>query len=122
MSPQEFLLLLLAVSASGFGQFFLKAGAMKLGAVTASNAISHVLSIATNPELIVGLSCYGLGAVAYIMLLTRVNLSIAAPSASLMYILSVLIGYFAFQEPLSSNRLLGIGFIVCGVVLVAWQR
>lgn len=63
-----------------------------------------------------------LGAVLYILVLTRVHLSVAAPSASMIYILSVLIGYFAFQETLSVNRLFGIGFIVCGILLVAWQR
>jgi drug/metabolite transporter (DMT)-like permease len=116
------MLLFLAVLASGSGQFFLKAGALKLGKVTTDNALTHVLGIATSPELLTGLMCYGLGAVLYILVLTRVNLSIAAPSASMIYILSVLIGYFAFQETLSINRLFGIGFIVCGVLLVAWQR
>ena len=33
----------------------------------------------TTPELLIGLVCYGLGAVAYIMLLTRVKLSVAGP-------------------------------------------
>ncbi|MBE9069807.1 EamA family transporter [Leptolyngbya cf. ectocarpi LEGE 11479] len=122
MSFQEFILLFVAVLASSAGQFFLKAGALKLGKVTAANAVSHILGIATNFELVTGLVCYGLGAIIYILVLTRVKLSVAAPSASMIYILSVLIGYFAFQESLSVNRLIGIGLIVCGVVLVAWQQ
>jgi drug/metabolite transporter (DMT)-like permease len=109
MTPQEFGLLLISVLTSGAGQFFLKLGALKLGKVT-------------TPELLTGLVCYGLGAIAYIMLLTRVKLSIAAPSAALIYVFSVLLGYFAFQESISANRVVGLGFIVCGVVLVAWQR
>ncbi|MGF1538056.1 MAG: EamA family transporter [Elainellaceae cyanobacterium] len=122
MSPQEFILLVVAVFASGLGQFFLKLGAIRLGKVTAENAVSHVLGIATNLELLTGLFCYGIGAVLYILLLTRVNLSVAAPAASMIYILSVLIGHFAFHESLPTPRLIGIGLIICGVVLVAWQH
>ncbi len=122
MTPQEFGLLLISVLTSASGQFFLKLGALKLGKVTTGNLVSHVLSIITTPELLTGLVCYGLGAIAYIMLLTRVKLSVAGPSASLIYIFSVLLGYFAFQESISANRLVGLGFIVCGVVLIAWQR
>ncbi len=121
MTPQEFSLLLMSIVSSAFGQFFLKLGALKLGKVTSSNVVNHVLKIATTPELIAGLACYGLGAIAYIMVLTRVKLSIAAPSASLIYVFSVLFGYFAFQEALSAYRLLGLGFITCGVILITWR-
>lgn len=122
MTPQEFGLLLVSIITSVAGQFFLKLGALKLGRVSASNVVSHVLSIASTPELLMGLACYGLGALTYILLLTRVNLSIAAPAISLVYVLSVLIGYIVFREPIPLVRVVGLGFIVCGVVLVAWQK
>lgn len=109
----------MSVLASSFGQLFLKLGATQLGAVTSTNALNHVLSIATTPMLLFGLMSYGMGAVFYILLLTRVNLSIAAPSASLIYFISVLIGFFVFKEPLSLGRIMGLGLIICGVILVA---
>ena len=89
MSWQEFGLLLVSILTSTLGQLFLKLGALKLGKVTAGNVFSHVLSIAATPELILGLLSYGMGAIAYILLLTRVRLSIAAPSASLIYFFPV---------------------------------
>ena len=118
MSIQEFLLLLVSILSSTLGQYFLKVGASKLGKVTAGTALNQIISIASTPELLLGLSCYGIGAIAYILLLTRVNLSVAAPSASLIYIFSVMIGYFVFKEPLPLTRILGLGLISCGVVLV----
>ncbi|MDX2211801.1 MAG: EamA family transporter [Oculatellaceae cyanobacterium bins.114] len=108
--------------ASVSGQFFLKAGALRLGRATPSNAVSHILSIATTPELIAGLACYGLGAMAYILLLTRVKLSIAGPSIALVYIFTVLMGYFFFKEAIPPTRIVGLGFIIGGVLLVMWQR
>jgi multidrug transporter EmrE-like cation transporter len=122
VTPAEFLLLLISILLSGSGQFFLKSGALQLGQVTGTNLISHVLSIATTPALLVGLTCYALGAISYILLLTRVHLSVAGPAASLIYIFSVLLGYFAFQEAISLSRLVGLGCIICGVILIAWQR
>ncbi|MCP2727790.1 EamA family transporter [Limnofasciculus baicalensis] len=122
MTLQEFGLLVISILVSASGQFLLKAGALKLGKVTAGNLASHVLSIVMTPELLAGLFCYGLGAITYILLLTRVKLSVAGPSTALMYIFSVLFGYFAFHESIPGTRLFGLGFIVFGVVLVAWQR
>lgn len=122
MTPQEFILLLMSVLASVGGQFFLKAGAMKLGRVNVANAVNHILSIITTPELLMGLTCYALGALAYILLLTRVNLSIAGPSISLVYVFSVLLGYFIFRETIPLTRLAGLSLIVSGVVLVVWQK
>jgi drug/metabolite transporter (DMT)-like permease len=112
----------MAVCTSAFGQFFLKLGALKLGRVDAGNFVSHVLSIVLTPELILGLGCYGLGAMFYILLLTRVELSVAAPAASLMYVISVFLGYFVFKEPVPLMRAVGLGFIVTGVIFLAWQK
>lgn len=122
MTPQEFGLLLISIIASLSGQFFLKAGALKLGKVNSGNIVNHVLSIALTPELVAGLVCYGLGAIAYILLLTRVKLSVAGPSVALIYIFTVLLSHFAFHESIPGTRIFGLAFIVCGVVLVLWQR
>ncbi|HBK64295.1 MAG TPA: EamA-like transporter family protein, partial [Cyanobacteria bacterium UBA11166] len=88
MNPQEFGLLAISILISASGQFLLKAGALKLGKVTSGNFVSHVFSIVMTPELLGGLFCYGLGAIAYILLLTRVKLSVAGPSVALIYIFS----------------------------------
>jgi drug/metabolite transporter (DMT)-like permease len=122
VTPQEVGLLLLSILASVSGQFFLKAGALKLGKVNSSNLVSHIMSILITPELLGGLLCYGLGAITFILLLTRVKLSVASPAAALTYVFSVLLGYFVFHEQISGIRVVGLAFIVCGVVLVGWQR
>lgn len=118
MTPQEFGLMIVSIIASSFGQLFLKLGALQLGKVTSANAFNHILSIATTPLLLAGLAAYGVGAISYILLLTRVKLSVAAPSASLIYLASVMIGVIVFNEQLSLGRLLGLGLIMGGVVLV----
>lgn len=114
----EITLLFIAVCAGSAGQLFLKLGALKLGEVSLATLGSHALSMLKIPELLVGLGAYGLGAFAYILLLTRVNLSVAGPAAAAIYLFTVLIGHFVFQEPLSPFRLVGLGLIMAGVIFV----
>lgn len=121
MTLPELGLFLMSILASVAGQWLLKAGALKLGRVNAGNAVSHLLGIVTTPELLAGLACYGLGACAYILLLTRVKLSMAAPAVALSYVFSVLLGYFVFRESVPLTRVVGLGLIVCGVILVIWK-
>ncbi len=122
MTLHEFGLLLISILASVAGQFLLKAGALKLGKVSAENLVGHILGILTVPQLLAGLMCYGLGAIAYILLLTRVDLSIAGPSAALVYVFSVLLGYFIFRESIPLERIIGLGLIACGVILVVVRK
>ncbi|MGG6293062.1 EamA family transporter [Leptolyngbya sp. AN02str] len=122
MALNEFLLLLSSILIGVAGQFFLKAGALKLGRVEATNAISHILKIAITPELLFGLACYGLASIAYILVLTRVKLSIVGPSVALSYVFAVLLGYFVFKETIPPARLVGLGCIIAGVILVIWQQ
>jgi drug/metabolite transporter (DMT)-like permease len=122
VTPSELGLLFLSLLAGISGQFFLKAGALALGQVNSANIVSLVLRIITIPQLVIGLGLYGLGAIAYILLLTRVNLSIVGPSVALSYVFSVLLGYFVFKEVIPVERMVGLGFIVCGVILVLLQK
>jgi len=122
MTLPEFGLFLISIISSVAGQFFLKAGASKLGRVDANNFFTHVLGIITIPELLIGLTCYAIGAIAYILVLTRVKLSIAGPSVALVYVFSLLMGYFIFNEPIPVSRAIGLGLIVCGVILVIWKN
>lgn len=122
MSIQEFALFLVSIIAGVSGQFFLKSGALKLGQLTANNALSHVIGIATTPELVIGLCCYAVAAVLYILLLTRVPLSVLAPAVALQYVFSVMMGKFIFNEQIPVIRLFGIGLIICGVILLMAKK
>lgn len=122
MTLPEFGLFFVSIVMSVTGQWLLKAGALKLGKVSTTNLFSHVLGIITTPELLAGLTCYALGAIAYILVLTRVKLSIAGPAVALVYVFSILIGFFVFREAIPLNRLVGLGLIICGVILVIWNN
>jgi drug/metabolite transporter (DMT)-like permease len=119
---QEFALFIISLVAGLSGQFFLKSGAAKLGVLSSSNFLSHVVRIVTIPELIFGLTFYGLAAILYILLLTRVNLSILGPAVALQYVFTVMMGHFFFQESLPISRLVGVALIIAGVTLLVSKK
>lgn len=118
MTLRELILLLLSIAASAGGQFFLKSGALKLGQRHSESFIGQIFSIVQIPELVAGLITYGMGAIAYIMLLRSAKLSVAAPAIALVYVFSVILGYFVFREPVPLRRIIGLSLIVFGVLLV----
>jgi drug/metabolite transporter (DMT)-like permease len=118
MSFAAMLLLLTSVSASAGGQFFLKQSAVQLGKIDQTNAIAAIVGMVSRWQIWAGLTCYGLGLMTYILLLTKVNLSIASPLLATSYIFAVLIGVFCFQESISIAQCLGIALIFCGAVLL----
>ena len=118
MNFSEFLVLIVTVSTGSIGQFFLKNGAKQLGGVTADNLWGHILGIATNFNLVVGLTFYAGAAVLYILMLTRLPLSVLGPAVSLQYVFAMLMGKYLFGEVIPMHRWIGIGLIVGGVILV----
>ncbi|OUC15500.1 MAG: EamA-like transporter family protein [Alkalinema sp. CACIAM 70d] len=118
MSFAAFCLLMASVAASVGGQFFLKQGALALGTIDSSNVLAAIVSMITKWQILVGLVCYGLGVVTYILLLNKVNLSIASPLLALSYVFAVLLGLFFFKEKVTLVQYIGIAFIFLGVVLL----
>lgn len=118
MSFASFLLLLASVSASVGGSFFLKQGARALGTINGSNVVSAILNMVNQWQIWVGLTCYGLGVITYILLLNKVDLSIAAPLLATSYIFAVLLGVFFFKETVSISQMIGIAMIFCGAILL----
>lgn len=119
MNRNEFFLLLISVACGASGQLFLKSGALKLNNLSHLQLWSKVLAMITIPELIIGLLFYGSAAITYILILSTVDLGIAAPSASLVYVLSIIIGAFFFRESITFTRLCGVFFIFLGVTIIA---
>jgi len=122
MTRTQIFLLIMTAAVGAVGQFFLKAGAIKIPGITATDLVGKIWGIFTIPELLFGLLCYGLGSVGYVALLTKVPLSVVGPSIAMGYIFSVLIGYFWFREAISLPRLLGLAMIFSGVLLVILKK
>lgn len=113
-------LLLPAILFSTTGELFFKIGMNRIGAFEFSrDAIRQVLPrVVLNPFVLLGFVGFGLGAMFWLAVLSRVPLSIAYPILALSYFVVVIEAWLFLHERVTWKRMLGVTVIVIGVVMV----
>lgn len=101
--------LLAAIASTIVAQGLLKAGA------GANTLVQQILDWRT----IVGFGIYGAASLLYIVALRRIPLSVALPCTALSYIVVALIGHYMFGEALGLQRVMALGLIGIGVLVLA---
>jgi multidrug transporter EmrE-like cation transporter len=121
VNPLTFSLVLAGVLLNACAQLLLKAGTNRVGefAFSLANLVPIGSKIALSPYIVGGLGCYVVSVVVWILALSRVPVSVAYPMLSIGYIVNALAAWALFGESLGAQKLVGIGFIVVGVFLVA---
>ena len=121
MTPLTFSLVMLGVLLNAGAQLLLKAGTNRVGefAFSADNILPIGIRLATSAPILAGMACYVVGLVVWILALSRVPVSVAYPMISVGYIVNALGAWLLFGESLTAQKLVGIGFIIVGVWLVA---
>ncbi len=114
------LLLIPAILLSTTGELLFKIGMNRIGSFEFSTrAIRQVLPrILFNPLIILGFFGFGLGAVFWLAVLSRVPLSLAYPILALSYFVVVVEARLFLRERVTWKRMLGVAIIVVGVVVV----
>jgi multidrug transporter EmrE-like cation transporter len=112
---------MLGVLLNAAAQLLLKAGTNRVGefAFSLDNLVPIGAKLVANPPIIAGLGCYVVSVVVWILALSRVPVSVAYPMLSVGYIVNAFAAYLLFGESITVQKLVGIGFIVIGVFLVA---
>ena len=113
-------LILIGVLLNAAAQLALKQGMRQIGYFDfVAHNIGHVsFAVATNAYIWVGLSCYVISVVVWLLVLSRVEVSYAYPLLSVGYIVTACAGWLFFQENMSMTRLMGIVVICFGVWLI----
>jgi multidrug transporter EmrE-like cation transporter len=121
MNPVSLFCIITGVMLNAVAQLLLKAGVRAVGEfdLTVANIVPVGWRIATQLPIIGGLSCYVLSVVVWIVGLSRVDVSLAYPMLSLGYVVNAFAAWYLFGEVLSVQRLVGIGIILLGVVVLA---
>jgi multidrug transporter EmrE-like cation transporter len=114
-------LILAGVLLNGAAQLLLKAGTTRLGhfEFSLANIVPVGWQAATQPHIVTAVLCYGVSIIVWTMALSRVPVSIAFPMLSVAYFVTAFGGWFFFGEPLTAQKLIGIGVICVGVFIVA---
>lgn len=121
MRLADFGVLLCGVLLNAFAQLWLKAATQISGPLVASdaNVMSKGLQLLAVPSLWYALTAYGLSVIVWIVGLSRVPVSQAYPLLSLGYVLNIGLAWWLFGEVPNAQRVVGVGVIIVGVVLVA---
>jgi drug/metabolite transporter (DMT)-like permease len=107
-----FAVLLLTVVSNAIGQIFFKAA-------HSGNIDEPLLSLFTHYETWVGLLFYGLSAICWLWVLSRVQLSYAYPILALSYPIVVALSAILFSETVTVLHWIGVIGIVLGVSLLS---
>ena len=80
-----------------------------------------VLSAARSRWLWLAMACLGLGLLGWLLVLQRLEVSLAYPMLGLNVVLITLTGRFVFKESIDALHWLGVALILAGVVLLGRQ-
>lgn len=116
-----FLLIILTDVGDSFSQLLMKRGLTEtgIGFVSFSNALEFIFRNALSPWVWSGILLYSLTFFIWIVVLSRIDLSIALPVGSTSYILTPLMAILFLKENVPPLRWLGIMLIIAGMLFVS---
>ena len=126
MTSLVFALIVVSVSLSALAQMSLKAGMAAVAGAAGSGlapgvagGLASVLAALTQPYVLLGLGLYGLGAFVWLLVLARLDVSLAYPFVALGFIVVMVLGALWFGEPITPTKLAGTALVGLGVWLIA---
>jgi drug/metabolite transporter (DMT)-like permease len=122
MNASAFTFIITGVILNAAAQLLLKAGTNALGGaihLTRDNWFLTGLKVATQWPIVLGMLCYGISLVVWILGLSRTDVTVAYPMLSLGYVIGAIGAWMFLGEVISPQRMLALGVIVLGVVLLA---
>ena len=121
MKVSDFLILSTGVLLNALAQLGLKAATRVSGPLVAGEAgvWQRGLDLLVVPSLWYALCAYGLSVIVWLVGLSRVPVSQAYPLLSMGYVINIGLAWWLLGEVPNAQRVVGIGVIVLGVVLVS---
>ncbi len=104
-------LLLATVSCTAAGQVLMKKG------VTLAGTLSIAKVFAT-PQIAIGGLCYLAGFILWLNVLRVLDLSVAYPASSFVYVLVIFLSALFLGEPINAMKVIGMLCICAGVVCI----
>jgi drug/metabolite transporter (DMT)-like permease len=115
------LLTLTSVFLATAGQLMLKSGMARVGYIGTQRLgkpLQVIWDVARTWQVLIGLTLFVLSAVTWLVVISRVPLSLAYPFAGITYVLLAMFSKFVLKEHVPYLRWVGVALIVAGVVMV----
>lgn len=117
---KAFLILLVGIVFSVTGELLLKHGMNSVGSLSVqpSLLLPGLVRTFSNPFVIGGFASIFLGSIFWLVVISRIPLSIAYPMLSVSYVLVIIAAWLLLKESISVTRLVGAFVIISGVMIV----
>jgi multidrug transporter EmrE-like cation transporter len=125
MTRQGVLLVVLAAAMTVAGNLMMREGVVRSGGLSLQFATltKDLARLARQPLLDVGVILYALASLVWFRIISTENLNSSYPLlVSLTFLFVTLGATLLFKEPLSLQKLAGIGVILFGIILVSTAR
>lgn len=109
-------LILFSVLLNAIAQILLKKGMISVGELALS--ADFIIRCVFNPFILGGFGVYAISIISWLIVLSKVQVSIAYPFLAFGFVFSAVVAHFVFGESLGLFKMLGIGFICIGLVLL----
>jgi len=115
-------LIVVSVAMSSIAQLLLKFG---MDSASVRHAIAEeglwpaAFTIGTNPLVLSGLAIYFLGAVVWLFVLSRIQLSYAYPFVALGFVFTAILARLFLDESFTAPKIIGTLLIISGVLVLA---
>jgi len=102
------------------GQTMLKVGLLKIGGTSflGGGLWENILKLFSTPYIILGFIVYGISAILWLDVLSKLDFSLAFPLVSLTYVFALIIGAFIFHEQVNVTRIMGVVLILGGLFFI----
>ena len=120
MSISSLFLILVGVFLNTLAQLCLKKGMMAIGSVSLdlNVIVDQSLRIVSNGYIFIGMACYVVSFGVWLLVLSKVDVSLAYPMLSIGYVATAIVGCYYMGEPLTMYKILGIITICVGTSLL----
>ena len=112
-------LILFSLALVDIGQLLLKKGLLLTQPDFSGHIVTTFSTVFSNPYIIFGILLFVASSVTWLIAISKTRLSFAYPLMSLSYVVVSVGSWYFFDEALSPLRLLGLGVIIGGVVLLS---
>jgi len=117
---KNILLVLMSVGPAVAGQLVLKTAITRVGAtVESAGVVGYLVKMFTTPLVLAALGLYGISSMIWMVVLSKLDLSLAYPMVSMAYVLVVFLSWLLLKEPVGWVRIAGLLVICAGVVVIS---
>lgn len=125
MTLKIFAVIFFSVSLSALAQIALKIGMTAPGvrrALDQSDQLAKLfVTVFSSPYILVGFLMYITGAVLWLFVLSKLDVSLAYPYIGIGFIITMVVGTMFLGEALSMSRFVGTLLVVAGITLISSQ-